>query len=202
MALLTINEICEQYKISRKTVERWMQRGLPVVKLNSNNGGVRIEEYHLRKWLDGLNAERIGDRIRWHEYELKHQISYDLDRERRNENTFIQLVDTFKLMYPHEYYIKLENGKEVLILIQCSEGESMKFYRSQKFIDNQVEGFISQFHNGNSKPYLLILDIDLGNEDVKYTLNFDATQIINKVVIKSQDIFEFDIIEYLKSFNK
>ncbi|MFK5709392.1 helix-turn-helix domain-containing protein [Lysinibacillus sp. FSL K6-0057] len=197
MPLLTINEICEHYKISRKTVERWMHRGLPVVKLNANNGSVRIEEYQLEKWLSGLNAEKIGDRIRWHEYELKHQISYDLASCQSNKNTFIQLVDECKLIYPHDYYIKLENGKEILISIQCSDG---KTFRSQEFVDSQIESFIRQLHQENRKPYLLILDIDLGNADEEYTLHFDVTRFINKVVIKSQYILEFDIISYLQAF--
>ena len=48
MKLLTINEVCLMYKISRSTVDRWRKDGLPSIKVGR---GVRFEENVLTEWV-------------------------------------------------------------------------------------------------------------------------------------------------------
>ena len=53
---VTIADICSKYDISRKTVERWIAtRSLPAVKLNNNNGSIRIQIDEFEKWINAQN---------------------------------------------------------------------------------------------------------------------------------------------------
>ena len=45
---ITMKELCEKLKISRATVDRWRQEGLPFVKIGN---GVRFIENDVMEWI-------------------------------------------------------------------------------------------------------------------------------------------------------
>ena len=54
MKLLTIKDVCDMYKVSRATVDRWRRDGLPFSKVGK---GVRFDEDVLKKWI----SDNFGD---------------------------------------------------------------------------------------------------------------------------------------------
>ena len=53
MKLLTIQDVCNIYQVSRATVDRWRKMGLPHNKIGR---GIRFEEDALKKWI----SENLG----------------------------------------------------------------------------------------------------------------------------------------------
>lgn len=55
MNLLTTKEICEIYKISRNTVDRWRrEKGLPYIRVGS---GIRFKEEDVKEWIEKHSKE-------------------------------------------------------------------------------------------------------------------------------------------------
>lgn len=48
-----------------------MERGLPYIKLNNNNGSVRIDEGEIQKMINGMTNENPINRMRWGEFQAK-----------------------------------------------------------------------------------------------------------------------------------
>jgi excisionase family DNA binding protein len=46
---LTVDEMCKWLKVTRKTLERWREKGLPFVKIGRS---VRFEKEAVIKWID------------------------------------------------------------------------------------------------------------------------------------------------------
>jgi excisionase family DNA binding protein len=55
---LTIEEVCTELKISRRTFDRWRAHGTgPKVKHLAGNGSIRIRRSWLEQWLDTTDED-------------------------------------------------------------------------------------------------------------------------------------------------
>ncbi|GEM_PF-806294 len=98
---LTIDEISQLFKVTRKTIERWMKKGLPTIKVS---GSIRINPDDLEKWIEGTNSENPIKKMIWLERELKEKIILDLHDEHEKKN--LEDFDYLNLRYPQDIYIK------------------------------------------------------------------------------------------------
>jgi len=49
----TLDEVAERLKVSRRTVNRWVEaQSLPVIRLSAHAGSVRVAESDLRKFIN------------------------------------------------------------------------------------------------------------------------------------------------------
>lgn len=54
--LLTTEELCQWFKVSRRTITTWRQeKGLPFLKIGK---AVRFEKQEVEKWITKNNAEK------------------------------------------------------------------------------------------------------------------------------------------------
>lgn len=104
VSYLTIDEISHLFKVTRKTIERWIKKGLPTIKVS---GSIRINPNDLEKWIEGTNSDNPIKRMIWLERELKEKIILDLHNEYEKKN--LEDFDYFKLHYPHDIYLKLKS---------------------------------------------------------------------------------------------
>lgn len=47
--LITIDEACKLFKVSRSTIDRWRKEGLPFIRVGR---GVRFYESKIREWVE------------------------------------------------------------------------------------------------------------------------------------------------------
>lgn len=183
---LTISDICEKYKLSRKTVERWIStRSLPAIKLNEKNGAVRIEASIFEKWLNGQNSKNPIDKMRWCEYELKYKINMDLNESCKDRNSIIKEYDCFQFHYPQDFFVILKNDKKLLIQVAFYgyEGKNF-FYNAAEKIQKiyKDEGFISVLININN---YVVPKISMKKENLKF------------VIVEPSEVLLFSILEYI-----
>ncbi|MDM5250814.1 helix-turn-helix domain-containing protein [Lysinibacillus sp. G4S2] len=194
--LKTINEICEEYSISRKTVERWMNTGLPYVKLNSNNGSVRIKEEDVQKMINGMTNENPINRMRWGEFQAKLAISQDLFEDRQhNLSSKIEFYDEFKLSYPQDFYVIIG---ETNVLINVSSIDSKHF--DSFSLEEQEKIFKRKFfvEEQNLKLIIILVGFNDNLDSNKYI--FNSSNIVNMVAVNLRDITNLDIMKYLTQY--
>ena len=51
--LLRIEEIAERMRVSRRTIDRWRQAGMPYVQPGGPNGRVLFDPDEVERWADG-----------------------------------------------------------------------------------------------------------------------------------------------------
>lgn len=52
---LTTDELCELFKVSRRTIERWRKAGMPFIKIGSN---VRFKQREVLKWIEEQDSNK------------------------------------------------------------------------------------------------------------------------------------------------
>lgn len=192
----TINQICNEYSVSRKTVERWMKSGLPYIKLNDNNGSVRINEEDLKQMIDQKNNnKRLAERIYWLEYQLKLIINNDLMKN--NEKHPNRIVDLKSLIsfYPHDFVLGIDD-KEILIHISCIDTNTLKSI-SECDLEKR---FKKTFPEKTEKLRLIRIFLNVNNDLLSNQSHFNSEKIINLITINAQNISDFDIMYYLNQY--
>lgn len=147
---LTIDEISQSFKVTRKTIERWIKKGLPTIKVS---GSVRINPESLEKWIEGINSDNPIKKAIWLERELREKIIFDLyDEYDKKKLDF----DYFKCYYPHDIYIKPKNDLEnqSYVINVCS----LPDYQLQEgFWEELNRKFNLNFNNSQSDILKLIV---------------------------------------------
>ncbi|MEO2077375.1 MAG: helix-turn-helix domain-containing protein [Bacillus sp. (in: firmicutes)] len=186
---VTISDICSKYGISRKTVERWIAtRSLPAIKLNTNNGSIRVNIDAFEKWINAQNDLNPIKKLHWCEFELKYKISFDLNEEKKSLNSIVSRYDNYKTEYPQDFFISLKNNSKVLVNIRPYSED----FSSQSFRQEVTEKFIKQY---GKEINLLILEIDINANQVK--VEDQTFENVKFKVLNSGEILEFDIMEEL-----
>jgi hypothetical protein len=182
---ITIADICDKYKVTRKTVERWASmRSLPFVKLNDNNGAIRIKENEFQRWLDGLNSKNPIIKMRWCEYELKLKIHIDLFNKYK-EKTLITEFDCFRSIFPQDFYIKLDNDTKYLI--NCS----YYGHEGKGFFDDVAESINSRY----TEKFICIL---ININGFKYPSEPIRIHNATFIIVEPNEILNFEILNYIK----
>ncbi|MCH5460922.1 helix-turn-helix domain-containing protein [Bacillus cereus] len=191
----TINQICEEYNISRKTVERWMKAGLPYIKLNNNNGSVRIKEEDLQKMINGKNSENPINRMRWGEYQAKMAISFDLAEAKKNDSTLIKNYDEFKLCYPQDFHVEV-GQINLLINVVSIDKKDIELFS----IKDQEERFRRNFLVEEHNLKIIILFVGFNNNLPQNKVKFDSNNVVNMISINLRDITNLDILQYINQY--
>lgn len=194
--LKTIKQVCEEYSVSRKTVERWMKAGLPYIKLNNNNGSVRIDEADIQMMINGMTNESIVNRIRWGEYQAKLAISYDLNEDKKNNSSSkIKYYDDLKFKYPQDFYVETTTA-DFLINVSTID----KKYFDEFNLEEQEEIFRKKFLIDNQKIKLLILLVGINNNLDENKFVFDPQNVVNIVAVNIKNITSLDIMKYVNQY--
>ncbi|MGW5982998.1 helix-turn-helix transcriptional regulator [Bacillus mycoides] len=194
--LKTIKQVCEEYSVSRKTVERWMKAGLPYIKLNNNNGSVRIDEADIQMMISGMTNESIVNRIRWGEYQAKMAISYDLNEDKKNNSSSkIKYYDDLKFKYPQDFYVETTTA-DFLINVSTIDKE----YFNKFNLEEQEEIFRKKFLIDNQKIKLLILLVGINNNLDENKFVFDPKNVVNIVAVNIKNITSLDIMKYVNQY--
>lgn len=194
--LKTIKQVCEEYSVSRKTVERWMKAGLPYIKLNNNNGSVRIDEADIQMMISGMTNESIVNRIRWGEYQAKLAISYDLNEDKKNNSSSkIKYYDDLKFKYPQDFYVETTTA-DFLINVSTID----KKYFDEFNLEEQEEIFRKKFLIDNQKIKLLILLVGINNNLDENKFVFDPKNVVNIVAVNIKNITSLDIMKYVNQY--
>ena len=93
---LTVDEVCTELKISRRTFDRWRALGTgPRCKRLAGNGTVRIRRSWLEQWLDTHEQEGFAPvRERWRELSSTLGQEVLVKSERRELRGVAQDIDT------------------------------------------------------------------------------------------------------------
>ena len=191
----TIKQICDEYSVSRKTVERWMKTGLLYTKLNDNNGSVRIKKTDVERMIQGKTSDNPIIRLRWGEYQAKLAISSDLNKEVKNTQTRIQNYDEFKSYYPQDFYIKLSDIK-ILINVVSLDNNDLKIFERE----DQEERFKKNFTANDSSLRLIVLFVGFNDNLPEEYFEFRPDEVVNMLTINLKDITDLNIMDYINQY--
>ncbi|UNL87502.1 helix-turn-helix domain-containing protein [Priestia koreensis] len=192
--LMTINQVCDFYQVSRKTVERWMKTGLNYIKLASNNGSVRIKKSDIDMMLEGKNSENPIRRMHWGEYQGKLAIEMDLNDEVRQSSPKVKQYDSLKINFDQDFHVTLNNGNLLINVTSLDEKHWKHFSK-----DDQENRFKRIFGDGHDYK-LLIIFVGFNNNLPDNQKDFDPNDLVNMITVNLDDVTDFNIMQYINQY--